>query len=372
MDKKREMHLFKLGIAFVVVAYLIIKVMDMYPSIFSGFRYIMSMLSPFIMAFIIAYMINPVVTYFEKKLGFKRGLSILAAYLLIILLLALGIFFIAPIFINSVKELVKDIPTYVNMANDWVMSQDLSFEFITPEKLSEAIDKIVKSVPAFLGAVGGSISTIYNTTMSVLSATANFFIAIVVSCFVLVEKEKFADYSKKLTYIIFRPKYAPKVLELCHLLNANIGKYLVGKFVDSIFVGICAIIGLLLVGSKYAVLLGTVFGLANMIPYFGPIITTCVAVFINLFVSPAKAIITLVILLIIQQIENLILDPKIVGKSLGLSPFFTFLAVSIGGNLFGIPGMILASPVMAIIKFNVTKNINREYYRLQPEIKKED
>ncbi|MGL5150906.1 MAG: AI-2E family transporter [Clostridium sp.] len=368
MDKKKEMHYFKWAIAFVVVSYLIIKVMDSYPLIFTGVGKVMAMLSPFIMAFVIAYMVNPIVMYFENKLGFKRGLSIFGAYLVIILLLALAIFFIAPIFIDSIKELIKDVPTYVTMANDWIMEQDFTFDFITQEKLNEAVDKLIKAVPTFLGAVGGSITTILSTTVAVISKAANFFIAIVVSCFILIEKEKFLSYSKKITYLIFKPKFAPKILEITHVLNANIGKYLVGKFVDSIFVGICAIIGLLLVGSKYAVLLGTVFGIANMIPYFGPIITTAVAVFINLFTSPMKALITLVVLLIIQQIENLILDPKIVGKSLGLSPFFTFLAVSVGGNLFGIPGMILAAPVMAIIKYNVTKNINKEYYKLEKKM----
>lgn len=364
MDKKREKHYFKLGVLFVLVAYLIIKVVDNYPSVFGGVQRVLGMLSPFILAFIIAYMINPIMMYFENKLKLKRGLSILCAYALLIIIFALIIVFIAPVFVDSIRELIKDIPSYVSKANDWVMAQDFNIDFLTPEKITEAIDKIIKSIPTFLSAVGGSISTIYNTTVTVISATANFFIGVVVSCFVLLEKEKFISYSRKLTYIIFREQYGNKVIEITRVLNSNIGKYLVGKFMDSMFVAVLAIVGLLLIGSKYAVLLGTVFGIANMIPYFGPIITTCIAVFINLFVSPMKAVITLVMLLIIQQIENLILDPKIVGSQLGLSPFFTILAVSIGGNLFGIPGMILGSPVMAIIKYNTTKQINERYESL--------
>lgn len=364
MDKRKEHHYFKVGILFVLIAYLIVKVVDNYPSVFAVVRRGLSILSPFILAFIIAYMINPIVMYFEKKLKLKRGFSILCAYSLLVIIVALIIVFIAPIFVNSISELVKDIPGYVAKANEWVLSQDFNLDFITTEKINEGIDKIIKSIPTFLSAVGGSISTIYNTTMSVITATTNFFIGLVVSCFVLLEKEKFISYSRKLTFIIFREEYGHKVIELTRVLNSNIGKYLVGKFIDSMFVAVLAIIGLLLIGSKYAILLGTVFGIANMIPYFGPIITTCIAVFINVFVSPMKAVVTLIILLVIQQIENLILDPKIVGSQLGLSPFFTILAVSIGGNLFGIPGMILGSPVMSIIKYNTTKQINERYEKL--------
>lgn len=364
MDKRKEHHYFKVGILFVLIAYLIIKVVDNYPSVFRVVGTMLSILTPFIIAFIIAYIINPIVSFFEKRAKLGRGFSILSAYGVLIIALVLVIVFIAPIFLDSIKELVKDIPSYVTKANDWVMTQDFDLDFLTPEKINEIVDKVVKSIPTFLSAVGGSIYTIYNTTISVISATANFFIGVVVSCFILLEKEKFVSYSRKLTYIIFREQYGNKVIEITRVLNANIGKYLVGKFIDSIFVAILAIAGLLLMGSKYAILLGTVFGIANMIPYFGPIITTGVAVFINLFTSPTQAVVTLLILLVIQQIENLFLDPKIVGSQLGLSPFFTLLAVSIGGKLFGIPGMILASPVMSIIKYNVTKQINIRYEKL--------
>lgn len=361
MLKEKEKHYFIVGILFVVCAYLVIKLMDNYNTFFGYVETFLGMLKPFILAFIIAYIINPVVVYFENKFKFKRGLSIFTSYLVIILLVGIFISFIVPVFYTSIRDLADNIPSYVDKATLWVNDLNLNMDLVPQDKLNEAVDFVISSIPTFLGSVVGSIGTIYSTTMSVLSSVLNFFIAIVVSCFILSEKEKFNIYSKRVIYITFRQKIGDKIIETGRILNSNIGKYLVGKFIDSIFVAICAVIGLLIIGSKYAVLLGTVFGIANMIPYIGPIVTTAVAVLINVFSSPMLALATLICLLIIQQIENLILDPKIVGKQLGLSPFFTFLAVTIGAKLFGIPGMILGTPVMSIIKVYTVGLINYKY-----------
>ncbi|HAX72773.1 MAG TPA: AI-2E family transporter, partial [Firmicutes bacterium] len=133
---------------------------------------------------------------------------------------------------------------------------------------------------------------------------------------------------------------------------------------DSVFVGICAMIGLAIINAKFAVLLGLVFGITNMVPFVGPIFGTIIAVGINLFYNPMAALIACVFLIIVQQIESLIIDPKVVGKQMGLNPFFTVLAVTIGGQFFGIPGMILGVPIMGVIKLYASTFINSEFLKV--------
>ena len=161
---------------------------------------------------------------------------------------------------------------------------------------------------------------------------------------------------------------------MAHLFHSNIGKYLIGKSIDSLFVGICAVVGLSLMGAKYALLLGVIFGITNMIPFIGPIFGTLIAVGINFFYSPFVALMILVFLLIVQQVETLIIDPKVVGQKMGLNPFLTLLAVTIGGKLMGMIGMILGVPIMGVIKLYFTQFIDQEYEKLylSPQKQKEE
>ena len=125
-----------------------------------------------------------------------------------------------------------------------------------------------------------------------------------------------------------------------------------------------AIIGLTIIGADYAVLLGVIFGVTNMVPYLGPVVGTIIAVSINVFTNPTRAIIILIYLVIIQTIETMIIDPKVVGSKMGLNPVLAMLAVTIGGSLFGIPGMIIGAPIMGVLKLYATRYINHSYVKL--------
>ena len=133
-------------------------------------------------------------------------------------------------------------------------------------------------------------------------------------------------------------------------------------------------VGLSLMGAKYALLLGVIFGITNMIPFIGPIFGTLIAVGINFFYSPFVALMILVFLLIVQQVETLIIDPKVVGQKMGLNPFLTLLAVTIGGKFMGMIGMILGVPIMGVIKLYFTQFIDQEYEKLylSPQKQKEE
>ena len=298
----------------------------------------------------------------------KRGGSIGVVYLFILGVIVLISGSIMPQVYNSIADIVRQVPDYVNQMTEWVKAFEINFDMIDLDivdriynELMIALPQITEMLPQIGELVGNSLGSIVGTLFNFFKSTFNVFIAFVVCFYVLLEKDKFCIYARRITFVIGGKKYGQAILDVTRTLHQNIGKYLIGKSLDSIFVGICAVIGLSMMNAKYALLLGIIFGITNMVPYIGPIVGTIIAVGINLFYDVKVSLIILVFLVIVQQIETLIIDPKVVGKQLGLSPFFTLFAVSIGGKLFGIPGMILGVPIVAILKKYGTVWINTHY-----------
>ncbi len=358
------------GLLFVGVAYILIKLIDHYELFFNSIGRIFSTIWPFLLSFILAYALNPMVAFLEKQFKLKRGLSITITYSSLLLLCYLGVSFLFPIVYQSSKDLISQIPTYASEFQAWLMNLGPQLNHLDFGDLTQIQDQILGFIPKLTDILTTSLTSLLSLTYSAVMGTGNVLLAFIISIYVLLEKEKFISITKKLVCIICRPQMATHVFRTAHLFNANIGKYLIGKAIDSIFVGVCAIVGLSLIGAKYAVLLGVIFGITNMVPFVGPIFGTLIAVVINLFYSPLVALMTLVFLLIVQQVETLVIDPKVVGEKMGLNPFFTLLAVTIGGKFMGIFGMILGVPIMGVLKIYLTQYINREYEKMYPASKK--
>lgn len=356
------------GLAFVAAAYILIKVIDSYHLIFASLGGMFSTISPFLMAFIFAYLLNPIIVFLERRFKLKRAWSVTFTYVGLLFLCYVAGSFLFPIIYQSGRDLISQLPTFAikmqTLMDQWMMNAyPLELSDLAPIQ-----DQIMTTIPKLTDVLTRSLSSLVGMTYSALMGTGNFLMAFIISIYVLLEKEKFISIVKKLIFIVFRKKMATHFVGAGQLFHANIGKYLIGKSLDSIFVGVCAIIGLSFIGAKYAVLLGVIFGIMNMIPFVGPIIGTLVAVGINLFYNPLVAFVTFIFLLIVQQVETLVIDPKVVGEKMGLNPFFTLLAVTIGGKFFGMFGMILSVPVMGMIKFYVTMFINQQYDTLYPAV----
>lgn len=360
----KERQLFGYGLLFVACAYVIIKVIDHYQLLFSSVQELFMTIFPFFLAFIFAYIFNPLMVFIEKRLKCKRGMSLTLTYASFLLACYIIISFISPIIYRSGADLIKQIPDYALEIQNWINAWSNQFSSVDFGALNEIKSNLLSLIPKLTELLTGSINSIISLTYSAVTGTGNVLLAFIISIYILLEKEKFLTMGKKIIYLIFREKMAPHIFKTGQLFNDNIGKYLIGKSIDSIFVGVCAMVGLALIGAKYSVLLGVIFGVTNMVPFIGPIFGTLIAVGINLFYNPVIAIITLIFLLIVQQIETLIIDPKVVGQKMGLNPFFTLLAVSLGGKMMGVVGMILGVPIMGVLKLYLTKLINRSYDNL--------
>lgn len=352
----------------VVISYLLIKVIDSYEYFFGIFGLLLSLLTPFVIAFILAYIFNPIVSFLENKLNIKRIFALLITYGFLILLIGSFILFTAPIIISSIADMVSQFPLYVEKTQYFFIDLGNSLKNVDPKTLKEIGDKIMSAMPEIGNFLIGYIGQIFNTTFSISKFIVQFVLAFIICFYIILEKEKFFDFYKKILYITFGKKYAKLTLDVGNTLNTNIGKYFTGKILDSFIVGLLSAIGLYFLKSKYALLFGTLIGIMNLIPYFGPVIGMTPVVIINLFYDPKIALFSLVYLLLVQQLEVAVIEPKIVGGQLGLSPFLTILAVTVGGGFFGIPGMILSVPIMGVVKIYLGEYIEFKHKNMNCEI----
>ena len=351
----------------VVVSYILIKFIDSYNYFFNVFSLLLSLLTPFVIAFILAYMFNPLVNFLEKKCNFKRIFALLFTYSILLVLIGMFILFTAPTIVNSIIDIVNQIPIYVDKTQMFFIDLGQNLKNVDPKTLKEIGDKIMASIPEWSNLFVGYLGQIFSTTFSVGKFIVQFVLAFIICFYLLLEKESFLSFSKKVIYILFGKKYGDFTLEVGRVLNINIGKYFSGKILDSFIVAILSAIGLYFIKSKYALLFGSLMGVMNLIPYFGPVIGMAPVFIINLFYNPTTAVLSLIYLLLVQQIEVAVIEPKIVGGQLGLSPFLTILAVTVGGGFFGIPGMILSVPIMGVIKIYLGKFVEYKYKDMKIE-----
>ncbi|MEF9992367.1 MAG: AI-2E family transporter [Romboutsia sp.] len=334
----------------IVVSYILIKFIDSYQYFFGVFRLLLSLLTPFVIAFVLAYIFTPLVNFLEVKLRFKRITALLLTYGALIFLLSSFVLFTAPAIIGSLADIVSQLPLYAQKTQEFLIDIGNNLKNVDPKTLKDIGDTLMSAIPNIGNFLIGYLGQIFSTTFSISKFIVQFALAFIICFYIILEKENFFDFYKKILHISFGKKYANLVLDLGKTLNSNIGKYFTGKIVDSFIVGVLSAIGLYFLKSKYALLFGTLMGIMNLIPYFGPVIGMLPVVLINSFYNPRIALFSLLYLLLIQQIEVAVIEPKIVGGQLGLSPFLTILAVTVGGGFFGIPGMILSVPIMGVIK----------------------
>ncbi len=345
----------------VVVSYIFIKFIDNYKYFFNTIQVLLSLLTPFIIAFILAYIFIPIVNFLELKLKIKRVYSLFITYGVLIFLLASFIFFTAPVIVSSLADIVNEFPIYADKTQQFLIQLGDSLKNVDPKTLKEVGDKIFSAMPQISSLFIGYIGQIFTTTFSISKFVVQFVLAFIICFYIILEKENFFCFYKKTLCVLFGKKHTNFILNLGHTINDNIGKYFAGKILDSFIVGLISGIGLYFIGSQYSLLFGTLIGFMNMIPYFGPVIGMTPVVIINLFYNPSVALFSLIYLILVQQVEIAFIEPKIVGGQLGLSPFLTILAVTIGGGFFGIPGMILSAPFMGVIKIYLSNFIDKKY-----------
>ena len=370
MENKKEKirkwsYWFVLGLALIIVY----KCLDNFNDVTTVIGNFLNIIAPFFVGIFIAYILyipcRKFETFFRKsKVKFlkrkARTFSIIAVYLIILLIIAILFSVILPVVWNSVTDFVSNIQTYYEMAieryND--LPQD---SILKSEQVNDFINNIqhidLKEYFNF-----DKIMEYISSAISAVTGIVDVFVAVIVSIYVLAERGKILTFVKRLAEALFKERTYKNLDKYYKHSNEIFFKFIASQFLDAVVVGILTTIAMSIMGIRYAPLLGFFIGLFNMIPFVGAIIAVGISAIITLITGGlSQAIWMLIVVIILQQIDANIINPKIVGKSLKISPILVLLGVTIGGAYFGILGMFLAVPAIAIIKILIEDFVD---YRL--------
>ena len=317
-----------------------------------GIGKFINILSPFAGGVVIAYILDPVVKLFYHKL-FKekkgiRWLAILLAYLVAILLIVLLAWLVIPQIVNSIAMLFTNFPSYIQGIQDVLtMIQDrFGVDLSQATKMLDDSEAMVKEVYSLASS---AMPQIVASIGSVASNFVSTFTSLAASIYMLADKKHLLHQLRTLAHAFLPEKVAENTLRICHYANVNFTSFFIGKIIDSAIIGVFTFVAMTILRLDFAVLISVFIGITNIIPVFGPFIGAIPSIFILLLVNPIQAAIFCVLILIIQQLDGNFIGPKILGSSIGISALWILFSIVVGGDLFGIVGMVVGVPVFATL-----------------------
>ena len=315
--------------------------------------------TPLIIGCVLAYVINILMGFYERwydklfkmeiALKIKRIVCLILAFLSLFGIVILVINLVLPELINCIASFIRLIPGALQMVVDIVGEEQILAMF--PElqngfditNVSSQVEQLIKTV---IGGVGGAVDSIVNVVSSTVSVVVNVVIGLIFSLYGLLDKEGLARRCKTLisTYL---SKVADKIFYVADVLDESFHSFIVGQCIEAVVLGTLCIIGMWILQFPYAVMIGVFIGFTALIPIAGAYIGAAVGAIMILTISPLQAVQFLVFIVVLQQIEGNLIYPKVVGESIGLPGIWVLTAITIGGGVLGIGGMLIAVPLFA-------------------------
>lgn len=293
----------------------------------------------FIFALIIASAIAPAVNLLEK-IKIPRILGALIVYIVVIGVLGFLISLIVPSVAKDIKDLSSNLPNYI---------ESLSAKFESIQRASSKYQEIINQFQKFLAGIGDllrqSASNLFSAAINIFGGIFSFLVVLVISFYLSVQKK---GVQHVLTSIVPH-EHRDYILNLWERSQRKLGRWLQGQLFLGIIVGVLVYIGLSLLNVKFALLLAVLAGILEIFPYIGPVIAAIPAIILGFLQAPILGLWVLILYIVIQQLENYLIVPLVIGKIVKLNPVAVILALLIGGRLGGIPGMILAVPITAVV-----------------------
>lgn len=355
MFTREELKKIKLYSTIAVIIILIFMLLSKLSPLTAYITDKLKVLSPIVVGFMIAYILNIPMRFFEtkiykklKSLKKRRALALMTTLIACIILL-IGFFsFVVPQLMQSAESLVNIVPKYVgdveNIINDLV--NKYNFDASIMEKIQQYGAKIIEYVSNITLSI---ISSAYSISSSVVSGVFNTVLSIVVAIYMLIGKEGLIRTTKKLTLAFLPKKINDKIAHGLEITNKSFNGFVKGQLIEAFIIGALTFVGMTIFRLEYALLISVLVGVTNVIPIFGPFIGAIPAVIILFTVSPGQALGFVIFIVILQQIEGNVIYPRVVGSNIGLSGFWVLVAVIVGNNLYGLLGIIIGIPVFATI-----------------------
>lgn len=351
---------------------------------------VIDVFTPFIYGFVLAYILSFPYNFFynrcfskigskkPKLKGLRKTLALICSYILGFGIIGFLIGVLVPQLAENVMNLVEQIPNYaaglqnvlnsvvtfvhdnfgLNLYDESTYSQIVDFLMGTDlqDTLTEFVSKIF---PSFINFAEVFTTGIYN-----------WLIGIIVSIYMLSNKEKLCYQARAVTVAYLPLKWSRKVLRFTDLCNKKCGKFIIGKIIDSLIIGVICFIGLSIFKFDYALLISVIVGVTNVIPFFGPFLGAIPCALLLLFIDPLQCFWFIIFVIVLQQFDGNVLGPKILGETVGISGFWILFSVLIGGGLFGLPGMLLGVPVFAVIYTLIDEGVTKRLQAKRSLLKK--
>lgn len=345
-------------------------VKDNFSVVWNAICLVASIMTPFVIGFLFAYILNfPYKFFYNKAFKFLKGkkpflenmrkpLAIICTYASVVAVLGFLIAILVPQIADNITSLVERVPAYIDSIYKWLasMAEWLNHNYNANIDIDASFAQLGQEIIKNLnGATIANMSKnfLFDTLMPMITSTTagiyNFVMGIVISVYFLSAKEMLCRQIKRMAVAFIPIKYLPKVYEVVDITDTKCGRFLVGDIIDAAFIGVLTFITMSIFQLPYAALIAVLIGVTNIIPFFGPFIGAIPSAIILFLESPWDMLIFIAIVFVIQQLDGNLFKPKIIGSQVGLSSFWVLFSVIVGGSLFGMVGFILGTPIYAVI-----------------------
>ena len=339
-----------------------------------------SLITPLLLGCVIAYILNILVTQIERIPCFRkegtifykirRTVSILGSLTIVLAIAVLVILIVIPQLVQAIGVIVQEIPAVVSEITAWLSSSDRDWPQLQKflESLNVNWPQILQKAASYLT---NGLSSVFSSTVYILGTISSMVVtavvALIFSIYILSGKEKLFHQFQTLARTYLKEKIYTKVGLVLETAHATFTKFIVGQCTEAVILGSLCTIGMLLFRFPYATMVGTLIGATALLPVVGAYLGAAVGAFMIFTVNPLQAIGFLIFIAILQQLEGNLIYPRVVGSSVGLPGIWVLAAVTVGGGLGGIIGMLLAVPVTATLYKLLQKDVQKRKAALQPE-----
>ncbi len=339
----------------IIFAGIVLWIVFNYKLFFDLVSFIIKLIMPIIVGVAIAFIINVPLKQIERKIfkvdkrKHKKLIRVISLFLSIILIfgiVGLLMFLVIPEFIEAINSIGKTIPSNIEWLNN--LNKKISNLYPSFNNYIKDID-LKKVLEVALGTTGNMVSIIISFISNLLSKVLMFFIGFILAIYILLDKENLVRQIKMLLNAFLQTKTVNKIGEIVKLTNSTFTNFLTGQCLDALVLGIIFFITMTILKMPYALIISVLLAVTALIPYIGAFITLVVGAILIAVTSPIKAVWYVVMFFVLQQIDENILVPKIVGKSVGLPALWTLIAALIGGSMLGIIGVIISIPISSVL-----------------------
>lgn len=343
--------------------------------VFQGAFFLFGILSPFLVGGVIAFVLNIPMRAFEEKLlsrwrgksagKVKRPVCMVLALVAVVLVITVVVGTVVPQVASTASEVGKKIPVFMDKVIEELDQltrkyPELAKQVSELEKLEVDWDSILGNIFDFLkNGAGDVLNSTVNVASGIISGVVNFVISFIFALYILSQKETLASQGRRVLTAYLPESVGRKVLEVCSLLYRNFSSFITGQCLEAVILGTMFVVSMTLFRMPYAFMVGVLIAFTALIPIVGAFIGCAVGTFLILIDNPLQALWFVILFLVLQQIEGNLIYPKVVGNSVGLPAIWVLMAVSVGGSLFGVSGMLFFIPLMSSCYALLRESVNK-------------